>query len=151
MGESMGGLLAYLCPLDYPDLFAAIASIYGVANLTWRYYGIDSPGLSRSEDINMAYGCTEQSFFYKTCLHNVHNRLPELVRFPLKCWHGDADKIVGLNQSRYTVDEVNALGGNASLVVVPGAGHGHKSGIRDSSVIDFFVSIPNIALTGQGR
>jgi acetyl esterase/lipase len=45
---------------------------------------------------------------------------------PLLIFHGDADKIVPLEQSRKLADKINAAGGFAHVMVLEGEGHGFR-------------------------
>jgi dipeptidyl aminopeptidase/acylaminoacyl peptidase len=59
-----------------------------------------------------------------------HDRSPvwfaDRIRTPLLVFHGDADPVVPLEQSRVLVERVRAAGGDVELVVYAGAGHGFR-------------------------
>jgi len=50
-------------------------------------------------------------------------RLVKQPSFPLLVFHGDADPVVPLQQSKKMVEAFKAAGGSAELVVKPGGGH----------------------------
>lgn len=45
------------------------------------------------------------------------------VKCPVWAFHGEADSVVYVNESRYYVDKINLCGGSAKLTVYPGVGH----------------------------
>jgi dipeptidyl aminopeptidase/acylaminoacyl peptidase len=49
-----------------------------------------------------------------------------LIRTPLLVFHGDADPVVPVEQSHELAQRIEAAGGNVTLVVYPGEGHGFR-------------------------
>jgi dipeptidyl aminopeptidase/acylaminoacyl peptidase len=49
-----------------------------------------------------------------------------LARVPLLLFHGDADPVVPIDQSRRLVNAVRMAGGDAELVEYAGEGHGFR-------------------------
>jgi carboxymethylenebutenolidase len=60
--------------------------------------------------------------FYGGILDSIEADISRLP--PLLALHGDADRNVPVDKGRELVDRAKALGGDAELIVYPGAGHG---------------------------
>lgn len=56
-----------------------------------------------------------------------HNHPHQLATVPLLVFHGDSDTVVPLQQSETLRDAVTSVGGEVSLHVMPGEGHGFRN------------------------
>jgi pimeloyl-ACP methyl ester carboxylesterase len=115
--QSRGGLMLYNWAAENPTRVTCIAGIYTVCDL--RSY----PGLDRASG---AYGLNAAELAHRLAEHNPIDRLAPLVeaRVPIVHVHGDADKVVPLEEnSGELIRRYRALGGEARLITVPGKGH----------------------------
>ena len=108
----------------HPDLVAAAVVSYPVSDLadlaershrferhsTWSLVG--APGESAAVD------------------QRYHDRSPvwfaPSIRTPLLVFHGDADPVVPVRQSRVLTERIRAAGGSVELCICPGEGHGFR-------------------------
>lgn len=66
------------------------------------------------------------------------NRLKDL---PIRAFHGEADDIIPLSEAQRTVDALDAIGGNAELVIYPGVGHdAWKQTYNSPELYDWFLT-----------
>lgn len=133
LARSRGGLQLLNWAADHPDKVAALAGIYPVFNLA------SYPGLAKAAP---AYGLTVERLTSELAQHNPIDRLAALAaaRIPLFAIHGDADKLVPLDQNSAVVrDRYVALGGDMTLLVPPGQGHSMWSGFFESEELVAFV------------
>jgi len=56
-----------------------------------------------------------------------HNHPFQLAKVPVLIFHGDSDTVVPLQQSETLRDAVTSVGGEVSLYVMPGEGHGFRN------------------------
>jgi len=115
--QSRGGLMLYNWATENPTRVACIAGIYTVCDL--RSY----PGLDKAAG---AYGLSAAELAGRLGQHNPIARLAPLAKagVPILHIHGDADKVVPLEQnSGELARRYRALGGHVRLIVVPGKGH----------------------------
>ncbi|MBO5280853.1 MAG: dienelactone hydrolase family protein [Clostridia bacterium] len=67
-------------------------------------------------------------------------RASQLKNMPVWAFHGDADNVVPLENSRMMVDGVNAAGGNAKFTVFPGVQHNSwDSAYLETDVIEWLL------------
>jgi pimeloyl-ACP methyl ester carboxylesterase len=134
IAQSRGGLFHYNFAADHPDWVACIAGIYTVGDL--RSY----PGLTRAAP---AYGLSKAELSAQLPKHNPIERLAPIAaaKIPILHIHGDADKIVPIEQNSQVIhDRYRALGGPMELVVVPGKGHENDPGFFESEkMLEFLV------------
>lgn len=117
VAQSRGGLNHYNFAADYPDRVQCIAGIYTVGDLR------SFPKLPRAA---AAYSLTEAQLEAQLAQHNPIDRLEPIAKtkIPILHVHGDADKIVPIEQNSQVIhDRYKALGGEMELIVVPGKGH----------------------------
>jgi hypothetical protein len=118
LAQSRGGLMAYNWAAENADKVTAIAGIFPVGDL--RSY----PGLSTAAW--PAYGMTADELAACLSENNPIDRLTPLVQagIPIFHLHGDSDTVVPLSaNSQVIYDRYTAMGGEMTLVVVPGKGH----------------------------
>jgi alpha-galactosidase len=133
LARSRGGLMLYAWATTHPTQVAGIAGVYPVCDLS------SYPGLARAAP---AYGLTPAQLEVELARFNPISRLAGLAaaRVPLHHIHGDADRTVPLGpNSRALIDRYTALGGPASLEVVPGGGHDMNDGWFQSRALTDFV------------
>ncbi|MBI5088469.1 MAG: S9 family peptidase [Actinobacteria bacterium] len=124
MGASAGGFTVLGVLARHQGVAAAAVVSYPVGDLadlaershrferhsTWRLVGV--PG--ESPEVDRRY----------------HDRSPvhfaERIRTPLLVFHGDADPVVPVDQSRTLAERIRAAGGDVELVIRPGEGHGFR-------------------------
>ena len=115
--QSRGGLMLYNWAAEHPELVAAVGGIYTVCDL--RSY----PGMKKAAE---AYGLSEAELEKVLPDHNPIDRLAPLVKagVPIFHIHGDKDGTVPLEKNAgELVKRYQALGGTASLQIIPGGGH----------------------------
>ena len=57
------------------------------------------------------------------CGGGMYWNAERLINIPIQVFHGDADTIVNLEESRKMVDAIKQRGGNVKLTIYPGCGH----------------------------
>jgi dipeptidyl aminopeptidase/acylaminoacyl peptidase len=128
LAQSRGGLMLYNWAVEHPHDVGCIAGIYPVTNLeSWPTLG--------AETIQQAYGINEAELRKHLGRNNPIDRLAPLAQanVPIFHIHGDADKVVSLEQNTLEfARRYNALGGKADVEVIHGKGH--------EEVPDFFES-----------
>lgn len=115
--QSRGGLMLYNWAAEHPECVAAIGGIYPVGDL--RSY----PGLEKA---GAAYGLKPAELEAVLAQHNPIERLAPLAkaRIPILHVHGDKDGTVPLAaNSAELAKRYQALGGEATVIVIPGKGH----------------------------
>ena len=132
MPQSRGGLMLYNWAAEHPNHVACIAGIYTVCDMSsW-------PGLTRAAP---AYEMTEDELAQVLPEHNPIDRLAPLAaaEIPILHIHGDSDKPVPLERnSGELACRYRRLGGNVTLIVVPGKGHEEAQEIfQCQQVVDF--------------
>jgi pimeloyl-ACP methyl ester carboxylesterase len=119
LAQSRGGLMLYNWAVEHARDVGCIAGVYPVTNLeSWPNLG--------GERIQQAYGMSEAELRKHLRKNNPIDRLAPLARadVPIFHIHGDADKIVPLQQNTLEfVRRYNALGGKAEVKVIRGKGH----------------------------
>lgn len=134
--QSRGGLMLYAWAAEHPEAVECVGGIYPVCDL--RSY----PRLSRA---SAAYRMTEDELRSEIGKHNPIDRLAPLAArgIPILHVHGDADKVVPLEQNSLVMAlRYRALGGTFALVVTPGKGHEEVPEFFESqALLDFFLSL----------
>jgi dienelactone hydrolase len=116
-GYSMGGGGTWHVGCRHPELFAAIAPIYG----GWDYHvEYDEAELAKLNEIDRFIQEKQASFA----------QAEALLSTPVCVAHGDADAAVDVNNSRYAVRMLQRWGYNIRYWEVPGGTHG-RLGIED--------------------
>ncbi|HYF37090.1 MAG TPA: exo-alpha-sialidase, partial [Prosthecobacter sp.] len=133
IAQSRGGLNHYNFAADHPEWVSCIAGIYTVADLR------SFPKLERAAT---AYGVTPAELETQLKLHNPVERLAPIAaaKIPILHIHGDADKVVPIEQNSGAIAErYRALGGEMELVVVPGKGHEFDTRFFESAKMEEFI------------
>lgn len=118
---------------DHPEWVGCIAGIYTVGDIR------SFPGLKRAAPM---YHLSEQELDAQLAWHNPIDRLAPIAmaKIPILHIHGDADKVVPLeNNSQVIRGRYQALGGAMELIVVPGKGHQNDPGFFESEEILAFI------------
>jgi dipeptidyl aminopeptidase/acylaminoacyl peptidase len=136
VGQSRGGIMVYNWAVERPRNVGCIVGIYPVTNLAaWPHLGGDR--------ILKAYGMSEAEMRKHLGKNNPIDRLAPLARakVPIFHIHGDADKVVPLEQNTLELARrYKALGGSAEVDVVPGKGHEEVPEFFQSErLLDFLV------------
>jgi pimeloyl-ACP methyl ester carboxylesterase len=125
VGDSMGGWGTWNVATRHPDLFAAIAPIYGGSDYHSQY----------TEEALAKLTPLERFLAEK---HESSWAMAEgLLNVPILVHHGDVDRSVNVDYSRYGVRLLERWGYNVRYVELPGYGHEELSVM--SSVIDWFL------------
>lgn len=130
-GGSAGGYTALGAVAAAPDAVAAAAVLYPVTDLLEL--------AERSHRFERHYTDTLVGPL-PAATATARDRSPafhgmRFTRTPLLLLHGDADPVVPVEQSRLFVDAVRAAGGNATLHVYEGEGHGFRQ--RDNQLDEY--------------
>jgi pimeloyl-ACP methyl ester carboxylesterase len=140
LAQSRGGLMLYNWAAENSRHVACIAGIYPVTNLdSW-------PGLG-SQELQQAYGMNAAQLQKNERRINPVDRLSALARnnVPVLHLHGDADKVVSLQQNTIElVSRYQALGSKADVEVVHGKGHEEVPEFFQSErLLDFLLEFLN--------
>lgn len=133
IAQSRGGLNHYNFAADHPEWVSCIAGIYTVGDL--RSY----PKLERAAP---AYEVTPAELNAQIKLHTPVERLAPIAaaKIPILHIHGDADKVVPLEQNSGAIAErYKALGGEMELIIVPGKGHEFDARFFESEAMLGFI------------
>lgn len=115
--QSRGGLMLYNWAVEHPESVACVAGIYSVCSFT-SYPGVDKAA--------PAYEMTTESLQAALKEYDPIERLAPLAKamVPIFHIHGDSDVVVPLDRNAgELVKRYQALGGPATLKIVPGKGH----------------------------
>ena len=129
-GDSMGGWGTWNVGTRHPDLFAAIAPIYGGAD----YH-------SQMTEEQLAKLSTVDRFVEDK--QSSWSMADGLLNMPILVHHGDVDRSVNVDFSRYGVRMLERWGYNVRYVEMPGYGHEDLNIL--GSVIDWFVGQRRVA------
>jgi len=109
-GDSMGGWGTWNVGTRHPDLFAAIAPVYGGADY---HSQVPEAELAKLSDLERLRFEKQSSWAMADCLLNL----------PIFVHHGDVDKSVNVDYSRYGVRMLQRWGYNIRYQEIPGRGH----------------------------
>ena len=110
-GMSMGGGGTWHVGSRHPEIFAALAPVYG----GWDYH------VWMDEEQQKKLG-DQETFIYEKSSSAV--QFETLLNTPILVLHGDQDPAVDVNFSRYLVRMLQRWEYNVRYVEVPGGGHG---------------------------
>ena len=137
VGDSMGGWGTWNVATRHPDLFAAIAPIYGGADYHSQYTEETLAKLTPLE--RFLADKHESSWAMAESLLNV----------PILVHHGDVDRSVNVDYSRYGVRLLERWGYNVRYLELPGYGHEELSVM--TRVIDWFLQHQRVATPPRVR
>ncbi len=109
-GDSMGGWGTWNVGTRHPDVFAALAPIYG---------GVDYHSFLTEEQL-AALSPFNRFMFEKD---STQAFTEGLINMPVMVLHGDVDRSVNVDWSRYNVRMLQRWGYNVRYVELPGYGH----------------------------
>ena len=109
-GESMGGGGTWRIASVHPELFAAIAPVYG----GWDYHST-----MKKDELKEL---TEAKNFLLEKTYTT-SQFEALLNLPILALHGDNDKTVDVENSRYLVRMLQRWGYDIRYIEVPGKGH----------------------------
>ncbi len=109
-GDSMGGWGTWNVGTRHPGLFAAIAPVYGGADY---HSQVPEAELAKLSDLERLRFEKQSSWAMADCLLNV----------PIFVHHGDVDKTVSVDYSRYGVRMIQRWGYDIRYQEIPGRGH----------------------------
>jgi pimeloyl-ACP methyl ester carboxylesterase len=119
-GISMGGYGTWNVATRHPELFAAIAPIYGGDDY---HVFVSKENLRKLSDW--------ESFLQdKSC---TTTQMESLLNMPILVCHGDQDQNVDVNNSRYIVRMLQRWNYNVRYIEVPGKGH-EELGLGDQII-----------------
>jgi len=136
LAQSRGGLMLYNWAVEHAHDVGCIVGIYPVTNLeSWPNLG--------GERIQKAYGMNETELRKHLRKNSPIDRLAPLAKanVPILHIHGDADKVVSLQQNTLEfARRYNAMGGKAEVEVIHGKGHEEVPEYFESErVLDFLL------------
>jgi len=148
LAQSRGGLMLYNWVVENSLHAACIAGIYPVTNVeSW-------PGLG-SKELEQAYRMSAAQLQKNQRRINPVDRLSALARnnVPILHLHGDADKVVSLQQNTIElVTRYRALGGKADVEFIHGKGHEEVPEFFQSErLLDFLLKFLNPAPQARRR
>jgi len=135
--QSRGGMMLYNWAEDpgNAEKVSRIAGIYPIGDF------LSCPGLLRTAK---AFGISPDTLIAHVKENNPIERLQPLYNAGVKIFHihGDADTIVPLKRnSQVIIDRYKALGGDATLVVIPGKGHAEiPEYFQNQTILDFLLA-----------
>ena len=136
MGSSMGGFGTWNVATRHPELFAAIAPIYGGGDY---HVNISQENIKKMSSWEIFVNDKSSST----------SQLESLVNMPILVLHGDQDQSVNVNLSRYLVRMLQRWDYNVRYIEVPGKGH-EELGLWDQ-IIPWFLEHKRNAAPRQVR
>ena len=136
MGGSAGGLTTLHLLARFGDLFAGGIVLYPVTDLD----ALDATTHRYEKHYNASLVGTRTEALYAERSPITH---VTLITAPLLILHGDADPVVGIDQSRAIAEQLTALGRDVELVIYEGEGHGWRkpeTRIDEINRIDTFLA-----------
>lgn len=151
--QSRGGLMLYCWAQDPGNAVkvSRIAGIYPIGDF------MSNPGLERTAKF---WGMDPAELKTNAAAHNPIDRLQTLNDAGVKIFHihGDADAAVPLDKnSRVLIDRYKAMGGDATLVVIPGKGHAeipeyfHSQALLDFLLAELKDKHPSVSKKGKKK
>lgn len=123
-GRSSGGLTVLCALIQYPDVFCAASSSYGISDLASL--------AQHTHKYEMHYTTTLLGGTPESVPEVYHTRSAvyhaDKIRSPLLLMQGDQDKVVAPDQSRAMAKAIEARGGTVKYVEFAGEGHSFRGG-----------------------
>jgi len=123
-GESMGGWGTWSIGTRHPEIFAAIAPIFG---------GVDYHSQLSEEQLATLSPIDR---FLQERLSSL-SMAESLLNLPIWVWHGDVDPVVPVQYSQYLVKTLQRWGYSIRYTEVPGRGHEDLNQMNE--VIEWFL------------
>jgi dienelactone hydrolase len=140
MGESMGGSGTWIVSSRHPDVFAAVAPVFG----GWDFRVASQGGYSlvpRPDN-------TPPELFAQE-LQSSFSGAEGLLNVPVFVSHGDSDQIVNVDFSRHAVHMLQRWGYDVRFAEHPG--RGHESLDNADEIADWMLAHQRVALPQQVR
>src|ERR1017187_667292 len=131
VGDSMGGWGTWNVATRHPDLFAAIAPVFGGADYHSQY---SEEALAKLTPLDRFLAEKRESSWAMA---------EGLLNLPILVHHGDVDRSVNVDFSRYGVRLLERWGYNIRYVELPGYGHEDLNVM--SGLIDWFLEHRRVA------
>lgn len=135
-GDSMGGWGTWNVATRHPDLFAAIAPIFG--GVDYHSYSTEAE-LAKMNPLDRFIGDKQSSWSMGEAL----------LQMPILVHHGDVDRSVNVDYSRYGVRMLQRWGYNVRYVEMPGYAHEDLNAM--GNVIEWFLGHQRVANPRQVR
>ena len=122
IGGSAGGFVALNAAGERPELFAGVVALYPVVDLvdatrrSWRFE-------QHSVAVLVGEPATNERLYLE---RSPLSKLDGLARVKVLLMHGDLDEAVPLDHSVVIADQLRRRGGDVSLHVFEGEGHGFR-------------------------
>ncbi len=121
MGNSYGGYMVNAVLADYPAVFTAGVSLYGVGN--WiTALEVASPGLKASDRIEYGDISEERWRSFYGEISPVFRA--DQIRVPVLFSHGAMDPRINISETEIMVQALRANGVRADFIRIPDEGHG---------------------------
>jgi len=145
-GCSSGGYIVLQALCDYPNTFAAGASLYGISDLKKLE--------EFTHKFESQYGRKLLGGFYKDVPEVYKARSPvynaNKIKSPLLIEQGSVDAVVSPAQAEDIVKSIGANGGNVEYVVYEGEGHGWRKAENIKAALEkelhFYVGVLDLKL-----
>lgn len=121
-GRSAGGFTALNALTQFPDVFAAAAIYYGVADLELLAHDTHKFEARYLDRLIGPYPAASELYRERSPIHHVSR-----LRCPLIVFQGLEDKVVPPGQSRAIVSAARAKGLEVEYLEFPGEGHGFRN------------------------
>ncbi len=121
MGYSMGGAGTWTIGSHHPELFAALAPVYG----GWDWHATTSDADAARLTPGQRFSREKESSFVQA---------ESLLHMPILVTHGDADDAVPVENSRYVVRMLQRWGYDIRYHEYPGVGHGATGWCEDKII-----------------
>jgi len=130
MGSSAGGFTVLRALIQYPGFFKAGICSYGVADLLADASGTHKFERFYHQFLTGVLPRDRRRFIERSPIHHI-----EKIKDPVALFHGDADKVVAVEQSLQIFEKLKAAGVPCELKVYEGEGHGFR---EPENVVDYY-------------
>jgi dipeptidyl aminopeptidase/acylaminoacyl peptidase len=123
MGGSAGGLTALGVAMRRPDLVGCVRVVYPVCDIA----ALDATTHRFEAHYNRTLMGNVEETVQKSKERSPIHHADKLAQVPLLIFHGTADPVVDISQSRQLAEAITTAGGNVELIEFDGEGHGFRS------------------------
>ena len=123
MGGSAGGLTALGVAIRRPDLVGCVRVAYPVCDIA----ALDATTHRFEAHYNRTLMGNVDETIKKSRERSPIHHADKLAKVPLLIFHGTADPVVDIAQSRQLAQAITAAGGNVELIEFDGEGHGFRA------------------------